>query len=71
MRLIVDRIERTVAVCEKDDGTFVEIEIESLPEGTEEGSVLNAEDGKFELNEQERSSREKRISALMDSLFSE
>ena len=40
MKLIVDRIEENVAVCEKEDGKMIELPAEILPEGAGEGAVI-------------------------------
>ena len=57
---IIDRLEEGVAVCERDDGSFVTLSLEFLPEGCHEGSVLlQNEAGQFLLcPEQERARRE-------------
>lgn len=69
MRLVVDRVEGAVAVCETDEGSFVEIGVDDLPQGAKEGSVLKGELGSLELDDEERMARERKVASLMDSLF--
>ena len=40
MKLIIDRIEENIAVCEKEDGKMVEISAQLLPDGVGEGAVI-------------------------------
>ena len=69
MRLIVDRIEGDLAVCEKSDKTMVDIELTQLPEDVKEGDILIEKDGNYELDLTETEQRRKRVQALMDDLF--
>ncbi|WP_455662206.1 DUF3006 domain-containing protein [Pradoshia sp.] len=69
MRLIVDRIEGDLAVCEKSDKTMVDIELTQLPDDVKEGDVLIEKDGNYELDLTETEKRRKRVQALMDDLF--
>ena len=69
MRLIVDRIEGNLAVCEKSDKSMVDIHLTELPVDVKAGDVLIEKDGNYELDLTETEKRKKRIQALMEDLF--
>lgn len=70
MKLIVDRIEDGVAVCEKEDLTRVEILASELPQNCREGSVLQVlEDGKIILDLETESERRKKLFNLTKMLI--
>ena len=69
MRLIVDRIEGNLAVCEKSDKSMVDIHLTKLPDDVKAGDVLIEKDGNYELDLTETEKRKKRIQALMEDLF--
>ena len=69
MRLIVDRIEGNLAVCEKSDKSMVDIELKKLPKNVRAGDVLIEKAGKYEFDLTETEKRKKRVQALMDELF--
>lgn len=70
MKLIVDRIEDSVAVCEKEDLTRVEISASDLPENCREGSVLQVlEDGKIILDTESENERRKKLFNLTKMLI--
>lgn len=63
MKLIVDRIEEKIAVCEEETGKMLEINLEELPTGTKEGSIISKRDGTYYLEEEEE---KKRYSSIME-----
>jgi hypothetical protein len=65
MRLIIDRFEGTLAVCEKPDRTMVNIPRSRLPAGAREGDVLIVEGENIRLDTAETARRK---SALADRL---
>lgn len=70
MKLIVDRIEDGIAVCEKEDLTRVEISALDLPENCREGSVLQVlEDGKIILDTETENERRKKLFNLTKMLI--
>ncbi|MCM1363847.1 MAG: DUF3006 domain-containing protein [Faecalibacterium sp.] len=70
MKLIVDRIEANIAVCEKDDLTRVEIPLSLLPSETHEGSViLTDEKGNYTLDISNEEQRRQRILEMQKRLF--
>ena len=49
--LVVDRIEKEIAVCEnRKNGKMQNISISDLPKGIKEGSILKWKDGKYEID---------------------
>lgn len=64
MKLTVDRIEEKIAVCEEEEtGKMLEINLEELPTGTKEGSIISKRDGTYYLEEEEE---KKRYSSIME-----
>ena len=63
MKLTVDRIEEMIAVCEEENGKMLEINLEELPTGTKEGSIISKRDGTYYLEEEEE---KKRYSSIME-----
>lgn len=69
MRLIIDRFEGEYVVCEKEDGTMVDLKRDTLPEGVNEGDILLVEDDKITIDEISTLERKERIKKLMDDLW--
>jgi len=70
MKLIVDRIEEGIAVCEKDDLSRINIPLSDLPDGTSEGSVIMKDDnGEYTLDRNQEAERRKRMLELQKNLF--
>lgn len=67
--LSVDRIENSIAVCEKEDMSTVKLPLSVLPNGVREGSVLAFENGVYTIDESEEKKRKGRISKLQNSIF--
>jgi hypothetical protein len=69
-RLIVDRFEGDFAVCEQEDLTMTDIQIDSLPAGVHAGSVLYVdENGKFSLDIWQEEERRENLLDMQDRLF--
>lgn len=64
MRLTVDRFEGDYAICELENGEFVDIPRKALPEGITEGSKLS-----IEVDETEQKDDQERIKNKMNHLF--
>ncbi|MGB4589404.1 MAG: DUF3006 domain-containing protein [Clostridiaceae bacterium] len=64
MRLTVDRFEGEYAVCEMENGEFVDIPRKALPEGIAEGSRLL-----IEVDDTEAADDRDRIKNKMNKLF--
>lgn len=69
MKLIVDRIEEGIVVCEKEDLSHINIPVSALPEGIQEGSVIDESNGKYYINIAEEEKRRKKILELQKKLF--
>lgn len=69
MKLIVDRIEENVAVCEKEDRSFVDIELHLLPTEIKEGDVIVFKHGKWTFDRDATTERRKEISELMKDMW--
>lgn len=68
-RLIVDRIEGSIAVCELDDKSFIDVQFSDLPKETKEGSVLVNKNGSWEIDKEDQKARNERINKKMKNLF--
>jgi len=64
MKLTVDRFEGIYAICELENGEFVDIPRKALPEGITEGSKLL-----IEVDDAEKEEDQDRIRKKMDRLF--
>lgn len=68
LKLIVDRFEGDFAVCEREDGTMVDIEKYKLPEGVKEGHVLIVGENNIIIDEKATEDRREKIRKLMEKL---
>lgn len=64
MRLTIDRFEGTFAICEMEDGSFLNLPNGFLPNGAKEGSKLRIE---LDLDAEEKD--RERIKSKMNNLF--
>lgn len=70
MKLYVDRIEETVAVCQTEDERTVEIQLSVLPSDLKEGNVLvHDENGNFIVDKENEEERRLELFELQNSLF--
>ena len=69
MKLIVDRITENIAVLEKDDLSYIELDVSLLPKGTKEGSVIMYENGVYTIDDADEEERRKRIFAKQRLVF--
>lgn len=67
--MVVDRIEDGFAVMELEDGSYCDIPLEELPEGTHEGSVLVKTELGWELDPEEERRRREKAAELTRRLF--
>lgn len=69
-KLIVDRIEENVAVCEDEQGNIREYSLDVMPNGISESDVIfEADDGTFSILEDEKKIRKNRAFNKQKSLF--
>lgn len=69
MKIVVDRFEGRYAVCEKEDGTIINIEKAKLPKEVKEGDVLNIEGKSISIDSAETLKRKNDIEELMKDIW--
>ncbi|MFA5523435.1 MAG: DUF3006 domain-containing protein [Tissierellales bacterium] len=69
MRLTVDRFEGEFVICEKEDGTMVDINRDLLPDEVKEGDVLLIDGDVITVDKESTLERKERIKKLMDDLW--
>lgn len=69
MKVIIDRIEGNIAVCEKEDGSFVDIDVKELPADAKQGDVVTIENGTSYVDKEETSERKKNIEDIMKDMW--
>ena len=69
MRYIIDRIEGNIAICENENGNFLEIDILSLPSNIKEGDCIKFENSKYTVDEKYAEERRKNIRKKMNNLW--
>jgi len=68
-RISIDRFEEDIAVCERDNLSYIYINKVDLPEGAKSGSILLINDeGVITLDKEEEIRRKRRISDLYRSI---
>ena len=70
-KFTVDRIEGEIAVLECENGSFVEMELASLPKNIREGDIIRFDANSCFLSEDETARRRQKMRKLMDKLFAE
>lgn len=74
MRYIVDRIEEDFAVCENEDtGEMENIDVFLLPDGLEEGDILDYDEDldEYYIDFEEKKLRKARIEDRMEDIWEE
>lgn len=66
---IVDRIENDLAVCEMEDGSFLNIPLSAISGAAKEGDVLIADGEHYRVDEGATELRRQRMRARMHRLF--
>lgn len=71
MRYIIDRIEEgKIAVCEKEDGSFEEIRVDSFGFEVSEGDcIIFEEETGYKKDEKRKEEIQREVDELMDDLF--
>jgi hypothetical protein len=65
MEVIIDRFENTMAVCEKEDRSMINIQRSRLPPQVREGDVIRITGEIYEIDFKETEERKKRMQELM------
>ncbi|MCR4926271.1 MAG: DUF3006 domain-containing protein [Clostridiales bacterium] len=68
-RLVIDRIEKDLAVCENGNGEQVKIELSEIPFECYEGMILTYEEGVYSHSLDEEEKRRREIYELQKNLF--
>lgn len=63
--VVIDRIEKDIAILELEAGCFIEVPLKFLPKGVKEGNVLKMY---FELAPDEEKRRKDKVKELQDRL---
>ena len=69
MKVVIDRFEGIYAVCEKEDRTMINIEIEKLPLKAKEGDVLSITNDSINIDVEETYIRKKEMEELTKDLW--
>lgn len=68
-RAIIDRFEGDWAVCELEDGNFLDIEIELLPKEAKEGDTIVISEDCIEIDIEATKSRHEKMDELMRDMW--
>lgn len=66
--LVIDRIEEGIAVCEGGEGR-VELPVQSLPDGAQEGDCLYLQEGVWQIDREETLRRRQQNHSRAAGLF--
>ena len=70
MKLIVDRIEENIVVCENENQEMIEIDVSNFLEIPKDGDIVKLnDDGMYEILKDETEDRKEEIEDLFSSLF--
>ena len=69
MLVILDRFENNYAVCECEDRTMININVDKLPDGVCEGDVLEINGDEIKINYNETIKRKEKIAKLTKDLW--
>ena len=69
MKVIIDRFEGHIAVCEKEDRTMIDIKRVDIPAVAKEGDVLKISDNKIIIDVEETTKRKAEIEELTKDLW--
>jgi len=69
MKVIIDRFEGEIAVCEKEDKSTIDILLKDLPNEVRPGDVLIIENGYARVDRLETKERKQRIDKLARDLW--
>ncbi len=69
MKVVIDRFENDYAVCEKEDGEFLEIHREKIPQNAKEGDVLKFNKDEIVIDYDETRRRKEEIKKKAEDLW--
>lgn len=70
MKVIIDRFEGDMAVCEKTDRTMIDIIRKDIPKAAKEGDVLIIDGNHIIIDVEETKKRKKEIEELTKDIWS-
>jgi len=69
MKIVIDRFEGDIAVCEKEDVTMIDIKRTNLPKDAKEGDVLDICGDVIVIDIEETKKRREKIQAITKDLW--
>ena len=69
MKLIIDRFEGIYAVCELENGEFIDVPKEDIPKEAKEGDILIKTDNGYCVDKMATENKRKEIKERMNKLF--
>ena len=69
MKLIIDRFEGNYAVCEKKDGSMINIEKDRISQEAKEGDVLEVSEEGITIDEKATKNRKEEIEKMTKDLW--
>ena len=70
MKIIIDRFEDDIAICEKEDSSLIKIEKYKLPNTAKEGTIVVIDNDKIIVDEKVNKNKKYKIQSILDDLFS-
>lgn len=71
MKLIIDRFEGDIAICETEDGGNIDVARKLIPDDVHEGEVIEEINGVYTALPKETEARRQRIRNMLESLMKE
>lgn len=69
MRLVIDRFEGKYAVCELENGKFIDIPKTDIPQEAKEGDILTETDNGYCIDKMATETKREEIKQRMNRLF--
>lgn len=68
-KLVIEFIENGIAKCEKEDGSFVALEVALLPDGAKSGDIMHFDGEKYVIATDETENKKQDMLSLQARLF--
>ena len=69
MKVIIDRFEGNIAICEKSNRTMISIRKDRIPSDAKEGDILSIEGDNIKIDTGGTTKRKKAVDDLMNDLW--
>ena len=69
MKIIIDRFEGEIAICETEEKEMININRANLPDGAAEGDIILFENDTIVIDNNAKEERRRQIEKLMDDLW--